>query len=883
MRLIPQIFHRIWLGGSPLPDEYYEFGETWRALHPDWQMLLWSDDNLPHLKNSWAYHQANTWAARSNIARYELLFRDGGIYIDTDFECQKNLEPLLDGVECFVAIERENLANNAIIGAIPGHPFVADLVESLKDSVLSLPNDDPAIVQSGPYYLTEILRRHPEVTVFPAKFFYPYQWNERWRKYDEFPDAYAVHHWSLSSRTTPQARISEDNSGYCLSVVVCNSNGDNGLRIEWVLEGLSRQSVSNFEVIVVNSVPDLVPSYLIKEFRKRMDLTIRNAGPYYKFMRRAAAKNLGLSAVCSSRTLFLDGDCVPDPDIVEVHSKFGAKGFVPFGFKRIYPAEKSYRFIPPLDYAGLESHSSQDPRRDRQYEALHGDWRDVMGFSVSAPTDALRELGGFDYRLRGGNEDKELAKRLSEAKYRLVPLWNEGYVTQLVRGQSEGAHVSPNFVSGPMRTGSPPRLEILDRTDNVIATVQVGLWDHAFNTATGTLLNGQSESTNFVGSDSHRFKFQVRDSDAHGEIVISWRTTFDDNSDDDAPAVQTLTLSETGSGSGVFVSHAVMLVTDDDDKAQVTNTGLAPGDFAGPGQANHRLRKIKVDGSNQLVSKIAANYNPLGRTYRVGVTAPVFARVPEFRRRMRVHLVNVRITTGGVGILTTARRDLVTATFRSIYARCGIYVDIDEILLDPPASCIGWPTRYPSDPIAQDPSVEGFSLPGSNLIPSASQTAIISAVRAQASFNANDIYIVCVARVYNAPVPAPPGPGLVSGGGEAFPDSWTSGTSRARGFGFVGVASGITEFADVHEATHITTNLRNVAGGHFDLGSASAVTPGPIDGKDLMNRFFLGNGSGVSNPKRLWDDSFTNNNRTPPIVIPPQIDGIRSSRFVHAY
>jgi hypothetical protein len=41
----------------------------------------------------------------------------------------------------------------------------------------------------------------------------------------------------------------------------------------------------------------------------------------------------------------------------------------------------------------------------------------------------------------------------------------------------------------------------------------------------------------------------------------------------------------------------------------------------------------------------------------------------------------------------------------------------------------------------------------------------------------------------------------------------------------------------------------------------------------------LNNALGIMSAKRLWDTAFTNNNFAPPVVIPRQIDAIRTSRF----
>jgi hypothetical protein len=118
----------------------------------------------------------------------------------------------------------------------------------------------------------------------------------------------------------------------------------------------------------------------------------------------------------------------------------------------------------------------------------------------------------------------------------------------------------------------------------------------------------------------------------------------------------------------------------------------------------------------------------------------------------------------------------------------------------------------------------------------------------------------------------------VGPGGIAFPDSFTAAGSSARGFVFIGVNT-VNQLADPHEMTHVTTNLRNSAGGHFHLGATVNTGPGNIDGRNLMQRFVLLSTGNVSDSKRLWDEDFTNNNVNP-ATLPAQVSAIRSSRFV---
>jgi mannosyltransferase OCH1-like enzyme len=203
--MIPKVFHRYWTGG-PLPTEMVEYGATWADQHPDWRSQLWTDDDLPELQNQKLFNHAADWAPRNqgqfkaDVVRYELLHRYGGVWVDTDFECLKPINELLYGVGAFVAWETQDVwANNAIMGAVEGHPFLRALIERLPARVERANSSRPAVM-SGPQFLTEVLKDFPGVHVFPQGHFYPYLWNELHRKGEAFPEAYAVHHWNNARR-----------------------------------------------------------------------------------------------------------------------------------------------------------------------------------------------------------------------------------------------------------------------------------------------------------------------------------------------------------------------------------------------------------------------------------------------------------------------------------------------------------------------------------------------------------------------------------------------------------------------------------------------------------------------------------------------------------
>jgi inositol phosphorylceramide mannosyltransferase catalytic subunit len=193
---IPRTFHRIWIGGEALPAEHEHFGETFALHHPNWEMRLWTDEDLPALDITVAdQRRARTRSELANLMRYEVLSRFGGVYVDTDFECLRPLTPLLRGIDAFTALELPGRTATGILGSVPGHPVFA---RAARQARLTLGEGAGSTDANGPYFFSLILEQESNVAIFPARLFYPYLWNEPERRDETFPDAYAVHHWAMS-------------------------------------------------------------------------------------------------------------------------------------------------------------------------------------------------------------------------------------------------------------------------------------------------------------------------------------------------------------------------------------------------------------------------------------------------------------------------------------------------------------------------------------------------------------------------------------------------------------------------------------------------------------------------------------------------------------
>lgn len=217
--VIPKIFHRIWLGPKPLPDYAVAYGAGWLANHPGWEMRLWTDHNLPPLVNQWAFDHAMNYGHKGDLLRMELLRFFGGVYLDTDLECNKNIEPLLDGVEAFAGYtEPADFSfkahfEQAILGARPRHRLFKKAV--LEQGEWGLRHERTGhIQQAAAWYLAHKIEEvygesvnaiepgrtqplvFPDFTLFPKGYFYPFHWSEAGNpgvREGKYPDAFAVH------------------------------------------------------------------------------------------------------------------------------------------------------------------------------------------------------------------------------------------------------------------------------------------------------------------------------------------------------------------------------------------------------------------------------------------------------------------------------------------------------------------------------------------------------------------------------------------------------------------------------------------------------------------------------------------------------------------
>jgi len=202
--MVPKILHQIWLGPKPRPQEWML---TWAVKHPRWNYCMWTESNLPRLRNQGLYDAyGSEYAGKADLIRYEVLHAMGGVYIDADAECLRPIDDLIAGIEDSFAVyenetARPGLIANGFLGACPGNRLMTHLIDEIEARFAvqgaALVASPPWVI-TGPMLLTEVVEgyTYTDLRVLPSWTFLPEHFTGL--KHTGTEQSYARHYWQTT-------------------------------------------------------------------------------------------------------------------------------------------------------------------------------------------------------------------------------------------------------------------------------------------------------------------------------------------------------------------------------------------------------------------------------------------------------------------------------------------------------------------------------------------------------------------------------------------------------------------------------------------------------------------------------------------------------------
>ena len=208
--MIPKKVHYIWLGGKT-KDKLTEICLlTWKDKMPEYEFIEWNETNLDldKIEQESEYfaecRKRNLYAFMADYLRIKILYEKGGIYIDTDVQAIKSLNPLLDRdlilgyEECTIDVVNKQIGTG-FIASEKGHWFIEKIYNFYKKEIM---NSEMFII---PVIMTDIYNKLSEeekkkIEILPKEYFSPYDSGGGKRFSPDLitENTYAIHWFSYS-------------------------------------------------------------------------------------------------------------------------------------------------------------------------------------------------------------------------------------------------------------------------------------------------------------------------------------------------------------------------------------------------------------------------------------------------------------------------------------------------------------------------------------------------------------------------------------------------------------------------------------------------------------------------------------------------------------
>ena len=205
-QLIPKKIHYCWFSGNPLPEYLIRCIESWKKICPDYEIIRWDESNYDIEKSTYMKqaYQEKKWGFVPDVARLDILYNEGGIYLDTDVELIRNLDDLLYQ-EAFSGVEKwGNVNMGGCSGTVPHNPIIKDLLEFRRNELFVLKDGSLNQTTCG-YYETKPLilkgmkpdntiQEIENLTIYSSDFFHPYDYMSGETHVTE--NTFSIHHFN---------------------------------------------------------------------------------------------------------------------------------------------------------------------------------------------------------------------------------------------------------------------------------------------------------------------------------------------------------------------------------------------------------------------------------------------------------------------------------------------------------------------------------------------------------------------------------------------------------------------------------------------------------------------------------------------------------------
>lgn len=216
--MIPKKIHYCWFGGNPKPKLAKKCFRSWKKYCPGYEIIEWNEDNYD-LSAAPLYvrqaYEAKKWAFVTDYVRLQVVYDQGGIYLDTDVELRKPLDHLMENRAWFGFEDGIRVNTGCGFGAEAGHPILKEIMEDYWDIPFILEDGSYDILSCPIRNIGAFLRRglmqdnsqqvlEGDIRILPSDYLNPKDWKTGEIHITE--NTLSIHHFGASWYTPEMMR-----------------------------------------------------------------------------------------------------------------------------------------------------------------------------------------------------------------------------------------------------------------------------------------------------------------------------------------------------------------------------------------------------------------------------------------------------------------------------------------------------------------------------------------------------------------------------------------------------------------------------------------------------------------------------------------------------
>lgn len=231
--MITKTIHYCWFGKGEMPEKSKECIASWKKYCPDYEIKEWNESNFDlnccdYVKEA---YQTKKWAFVSDYARFEILYKYGGLYFDTDVEVIKPFDEII-GNGSFMGLQPGKRTGKGMefevnpglgLGAEAGLPILKEILDYYHSMHFLTENGGQNLVTIVDH-TTEILKKHgmkntneiqdvEGIRIYPSDYFCPLDFNTG--ELTITPNTHSIHHFVASWFSTLDWMILKIERKFC--------------------------------------------------------------------------------------------------------------------------------------------------------------------------------------------------------------------------------------------------------------------------------------------------------------------------------------------------------------------------------------------------------------------------------------------------------------------------------------------------------------------------------------------------------------------------------------------------------------------------------------------------------------------------------------------